>query len=73
LNTQHFLTNTILQSVNTSRPRYTKNNWLALALDVLAEEGRAKTKIDYLAKKLGVAKGSFYAHFSDRRDFGVVK
>ncbi len=52
-----------------SRPRHSKNNWLALALDVLAEEGRARIEIDYLAKKLGVTKGSFYAHFTDRRDF----
>jgi len=52
-----------------SRPRHTKNNWLALALEVLAEEGRANIEIDYLAKKLGVTKGSFYAHFSTRRDF----
>ena len=52
-----------------SRPRLSRNNWLALALEVLAEEGRAKIEIDYLAKKLGVTKGSFYAHFSDRKDF----
>ena len=52
-----------------SRPRLSRNKWLALALDVLAEEGRAKIEIDYLAKKLGVTKGSFYAHFSGRKDF----
>lgn len=52
-----------------SRSRHSKNNWLALALNVLAEEGRARIEIDYLAKKLGVTKGSFYAHFTDRRDF----
>ena len=52
-----------------SRSRHTRNNWLALALDVLAEEGRVKIEIGYLAKKLGVTRGSFYAHFSDRRDF----
>ena len=63
------LQETILPSMKKSRPRHTRNNWLTLALDVLAEEGRAKIEIDYLAKKLGVTKGSFYAHFSDRRDF----
>jgi AcrR family transcriptional regulator len=52
-----------------SRQQHTRQNWLALALDVLADEGRAKIEIDYLAKKLGVTKGSFYAHFKDRRDF----
>ena len=49
--------------------RHSKGDWLALALDVLAEEGRAKIEIEYLAEKLGVTKGSFYAHFADRRDF----
>ena len=49
--------------------RLTRDSWLALALDILAQEGRAKTKIEYLAKRLGVTKGSFYAHFADRKDF----
>jgi len=52
-----------------SKTRLSRDSWLALALDVLAEEGRAKMKIEYLAKRLGVTKGSFYSHFSDRRDF----
>jgi len=60
---------TILQGMQKSRLRHSRNNWLILALDVLAEEGRAKIEIDYLAKKLGVTKGSFYSHFSDRKDF----
>jgi len=49
--------------------RLKKDRWLALALDILAEEGRAKIKIEYLAERLGVTKGSFYAHFADRKDF----
>ena len=52
-----------------SNSRLNKNSWLALALDVLAQEGRAKIQIEYLAKKLGVTKGSFYAHFQDRNNF----
>ena len=59
----------IPKSMKGSRERFTRDSWLALALDVLAEEGRAKIKIEYLAKRLGVTKGSFYSHFSDRRDF----
>ncbi len=55
--------------MKTSKVRLTKDSWLALALDVLAQEGKAKIKIEYLAKRLGVTKGSFYAHFPDRRDF----
>ena len=59
----------IPKSMKDSKERFTRDSWLALALDVLAEEGRAKIKIEYLAKRLGVTKGSFYSHFSDRRDF----
>ena len=51
------------------KKRHSRDDWLALALDVLAEEGRAKIEIEYLADRLGVTKGSFYAHFADRRDF----
>lgn len=51
------------------KSRLNKDSWLALALDVLAHEGRAKIQIEYLAQKLGVTKGSFYAHFKDRKDF----
>jgi AcrR family transcriptional regulator len=59
----------IPQSMKAQKKRHSRDDWLALALDVLAEEGRAKIKIEYLAKRLGVTKGSFYAHFADRRDF----
>jgi len=45
-----------------SNNRLNKESWLALALEVLSQEGRAKIQIEYLAKKLGVTKGSFYAH-----------
>ena len=39
----------IPKSMKGSRERFTRDSWLALALDVLAEEGRAKIKIEYLA------------------------
>ncbi len=55
--------------MKTPKRRHSRDKWLALALDVLAEEGRVKIEIEYLAERLGVTKGSFYAHFSDRRDF----
>ena len=59
----------IPNSMKVSKERFSRDSWLALALDVLAEEGKAKIKIEYLAKRLGVTKGSFYSHFSDKRDF----
>jgi AcrR family transcriptional regulator len=55
--------------MKTLKKRHSREKWLVLALDVLAEEGRAKIEIEYLAERLGVTKGSFYAHFSVRRDF----
>jgi AcrR family transcriptional regulator len=55
--------------METSNSRLNKDSWLALALEILAQEGRAKIKIEYLAERLGVTRGSFYAHFPNRRDF----
>lgn len=52
-----------------SGPRFDREAWLAAALDVLAEEGQAKLRIDKLAADLGVTKGSFYHHFRSRDDF----
>ncbi len=50
-------------------PRYDRERWLEAALNALAEEGGARLRIDALAKRLGVTKGSFYHHFRDRNDF----
>jgi len=52
-----------------SKSRLNRESWLALALEVLSREGRAKIQIEYLAQRLGVTKGSFYAHFSGRKEF----
>ncbi len=49
--------------------RLSRPAWLALALDTLAKEGKAKLRIDQLCRSLGVTKGSFYWHFTDRDDF----
>lgn len=42
--------------------------WIKGALTVLAEDGPAGLRVEVLAKKLHVTKGSFYWHFKDRRD-----
>ena len=55
--------------MKTKKNRLSQEAWLTLALDVLAKEGRALIEIDYLAGKLGVTKGSFYAHFKDKKHF----
>lgn len=40
--------------------------WVAGATEVLAEEGIAGLRVEVLAKRLKVTKGSFYWHFSQR-------
>ena len=50
--------------------RLSREDWLHEALLDLAADGVPKT-IDYLVDKLGVTKGSFYHHFTDREDFIV--
>ncbi|PKO83903.1 MAG: TetR family transcriptional regulator [Betaproteobacteria bacterium HGW-Betaproteobacteria-11] len=42
--------------------------WIKAASDALAEHGVAGLRVETLAGKLGVTKGSFYWHFKDRRD-----
>ncbi len=48
--------------------RLTRETWLQKALDVLAEDPE-HLRIDELAQRLGVSKGSFYWHFDNRADF----
>lgn len=50
-------------------PRLGANDWVRGALDLLAEEGVDGVRIEVLAKRLGVTKGSFYWHFKDRQGF----
>jgi len=42
--------------------------WIRRALAVVAEDGMDGLRVETLAKKIGVTKGSFYWHFRDRRD-----
>ncbi len=48
-------------------PRLGASDWVRGALDLLAEEGVDGVRIEVLAKRLGVTKGSFYWHFKDRQ------
>ncbi len=41
-------------------------DWLNAALDTLATEGIGGVRVERLAKKIGVTKGSFYWHFPHR-------
>ena len=54
---------------STQRKRLSQIDWLALAMGAVSKEGGAKLTIDSLCRKLGVMKGSFFAHFENRADF----
>ena len=43
-----------------------RDAWVAGAIEVLAEEGIAGLRVEVLAKRLKVTKGSFYWHFPSR-------
>lgn len=47
----------------------TRDDWLKEGLAALATEGPEALRIDRLAKRLGVARSSYYWHFEDRKDF----
>ncbi|KON79643.1 TetR/AcrR family transcriptional regulator [Azoarcus sp. PA01] len=54
--------------VNKPRVQLDRDAWVVAATDVLADEGLAGLRVEVLAKRLKVTKGSFYWHFQDRRD-----
>ncbi|MCB1907978.1 MAG: TetR/AcrR family transcriptional regulator [Rhodocyclaceae bacterium] len=58
-----------------SRSQLDRAAWIEQAFDVLAQDGVAGLRVEVLAKKLKVTKGSFYWHFKDRQDLldGVLE
>lgn len=46
--------------------RLNPQDWVKAAMDVLVDQGIEGVRVDILARKLGVTKGSFYWHFSNR-------
>ena len=48
------------------KKRLGRQDWIQAALDAIASGGLAAVAVEPLARKLGVTKGSFYAHFSSR-------
>lgn len=51
-----------------ARTALDRDAWIKGAVAVVAAEGMDGLRVETLAKKLGVTKGSFYWHFKDRRD-----
>lgn len=49
------------------RTQLDRERWIDTAIDVLANEGISGLRVEVLAKKCGVTKGSFYWHFKDRQ------
>jgi AcrR family transcriptional regulator len=49
-----------------AKRRLTREDWVAAALGAIAERGLTGVAVEPLAARLGVTKGSFYAHFSSR-------
>ena len=50
------------------KPRLSRETWLQQALEILAEDP-THLRIDELAERLGVSKGSFYWHIENRSEF----
>lgn len=48
--------------------RLSAEDWERAALDAVAAGGLAAVAVEPLARRLGVTKGSFYAHFADREE-----
>ncbi len=48
--------------------RLTRESWIICAFNTLYEEGVDQIRVERLAKKLKVTKGSFYWHFKDRSE-----
>jgi AcrR family transcriptional regulator len=53
-------------SAGSSVGRLEAQDWINAALGILAEQGVDGVRVEPLAKRLGVTKGSFYWHFKDR-------
>lgn len=65
----------LMRMEKTPRPQLDRAAWTQAALDTLADEGVTGIRVEVLAKRLHVTKGSFYWHFKDRQDLlaGVLE
>ena len=63
---------TAAPAVGTGRRRasesLTRDDWISGAWDMLGESGFEGVRVEPLARRLGVTKGSFYWHFKDRQE-----
>ena len=61
-------TRSVRRKLASPRAQLDRGNWIESAIDVLARDGLGGLRIEVLAKRCGVTKGSFYWHFKDRQD-----
>ena len=54
------------------RGRLGRGEWILAAFHLLAEESIEAVRVEPLARRLGVTKGSFYWHFSDRDELLIA-
>ena len=57
-----------MRSEKKAKVRLTRQDWIDAAIVLLAEAGIGAVSIEQLAARLGITRGSFYHHFSDRQD-----
>jgi AcrR family transcriptional regulator len=57
-----------MKAAKKTSTRLARSDWLNAAIQTLNEEGIAAVSIVHLANTLGVTRGSFYHHFTDRED-----
>ncbi len=48
--------------------RLDRNSWVSAGIEVLCSAGVQAVRVEALAKKLNISKGSFYWHFKNRED-----
>lgn len=56
-----------VELVMKARPALTRDNWIAAARSALIRQGIEGVKVDRLARKLKLTRGSFYHHFKSRK------
>ena len=56
------------QPAATGRTSLTRGDWIVAATDMLVDQGIDAVRIDVLAKRMSMTRGSFYWHFKSRED-----
>ena len=59
---------TIMNKNNGKTQKLSKEDWITSAFTTLSESGVNAVRVEALAKRMGVTKGSFYWHFKSRQE-----